>query len=181
MAFCDTIKEMLSNHLENTLGVIDKSEVQRHLDQCPTCQQVYRQVQVLTQRLRSTAAIRTSPEFEKNLRAKIFANPVQSRNIFPLRNIFYGLSGAAAVAAASFLIVSNLSNTANPEVSNSVHPQVSNPVTTNQQVISAPLKAQNPMAQPDPVVANKPEKQDTLKKEPMQISKEQIKLVDQQR
>ncbi len=182
MASCATFKEMLSNYLENTLDVADKSEIQSHLEQCHACRQIYQQVQVVTQRLGSVSAISVSADFEKNLRLKILADANAPKNVFPLRNIFYGLSGAAAVAAASFLIVSNLTDPTIPAGGNSNLPETNQPLITNQQVISAPVKKQNvTVQQPDVIVVNKSEKQDSLKKEPMQINKDQIKLVDQQR
>jgi hypothetical protein len=185
MMSCDTVKEFLSHYMEDTLDTVDRREVQGHLAQCSHCKKKLDQIQFLTRRIQSTAPLKTSADFEKKLHARIAAAAKEPANVFPIRRVVYGLTGAAAVAAASFLVVGNFMISpplpGNPTGITEPPVQVTQGVSNSPKIDNPPPVRHERQIQQCPVVANQPDIQDSVRKEPTRLNPEQMKLVGQER
>ena len=71
MMQCDTIKEMLSDYIDNSLEPSLKSQIKEHLEACLGCKKLVQQVKAITAQLNQAPKVKASAEFEKNLRSRI--------------------------------------------------------------------------------------------------------------
>jgi len=103
MIQCDTVQEMLTNYVDNTIEPSLKSQIQAHLDACPGCKKIVANVQLITSRLQKFSSLKTSSDFDQKLRTKILSENKAEKPVIPMRNLSYGLSGVAIVACVYFV------------------------------------------------------------------------------
>jgi len=103
MMHCDTIKEIISDYIDNSLEPGLKSQINKHLEVCLNCKKLVQQVKAITIQLNQVSKIKTSAEFDKNLRARIIGADKNNSSTFPVRGLIYGLSGLTAAAAVYFI------------------------------------------------------------------------------
>jgi len=175
MISCDTVKTMLSDYLDLAVNPELRQQIDRHLQQCPECQKVYTDVQVITQRLRSSEVVQVSPDFNQKLRSRIMQSDMRGERTFTVRNLSFGVSGAAVVAALSFFVMSELSTP-----SSNVGSPVVHQVQPAMQIQASNSTVQK-IGEQGAVLANRDVQKDSLKKTPETVDKNQIKLVDQGR
>lgn len=175
MISCDTVKSLLSDYLDLAVNPDLRRQIESHLQECPQCQKVYTDVQVITQRLRNSEVVQVSPEFNHKLRSRIMEGGMDGERTFTMRSLSFGLSGAVVVAAVSFFVMSELSSSSTQVNKTAVH----------QLQPSVQMEAKSAQAQkvtmPDANLAKNAVQEDSLKKTPETVDKNQIKLVDQGR
>lgn len=108
MMHCDTIKELLSDYIDNSLEPNLRSQIKEHLVVCPDCEKLVQQVKSITIRLNQTSKIITSNEFDKNLRARIMGADKRTSSSIPFRGMIYGLSGLTAAAVVYFITTTTI-------------------------------------------------------------------------
>jgi hypothetical protein len=108
MLHCDTVKEMLSNFLEDTIEPDLKAQIQTHLEACNSCNEVFIQVQTITKRLQTITSIKTSSNFDQRLRAQIINDRIAEKPVINIRNISYGLSGLAVIVGVYIISTADI-------------------------------------------------------------------------
>lgn len=108
MMHCDTIKELLSDYIDNSLEPNIRSQIKEHLGVCPECKKLVQQVKSITIRLNQTSKIITSTQFDKNLRARIMGADKSNAFSIPVRGMIYGLSGLTAAVAVYFITTTTI-------------------------------------------------------------------------
>ena len=108
MMHCDTIKEILSDYIDDSVEPNIKFQVNEHLEACLECNKLVQRVQSITTRLRQTNAVKTSADFDKNLRARIVNTDTNNTSFNPTKGIVYGLSGLTAAVAIYFLTTTTM-------------------------------------------------------------------------
>jgi anti-sigma factor RsiW len=104
---CENERELLHGYIDGELDLATNLEIQRHLQQCPSCARTYQQQQVLRTAI-STAglAFKAPPNLEKRIRvaaAKAEAGgKVQQFAIWP-RSVAW-VAMAASILIAAFLV-----------------------------------------------------------------------------
>lgn len=133
MIHCDTIKEMLSNYIDNTIEPSLRSQIQAHLDACPGCKKVVANVQLITNRLHKFSSVKPSSNFDQRLRARIQSDNKTEKPVIPIRNLSYGLSGIAVIACVYFITTTNFFSGDDSDVQ-----PVNNPTMSNTQPSGIP-------------------------------------------
>ena len=105
---CDTVKELLSDYIDNSLEPGIKAQIKNHLEACLDCEKLVQRVKTLTTRLSKSQAVKTSLEFDKNLRARIMGTGDNSKSFKPVRGMVYGLSGLTDAAAVYFITTTTM-------------------------------------------------------------------------
>ena len=108
MMHCDTIKELLSEYIDNSLEPKLRSQVKEHLVVCKDCKKMVQQVKSITIRLNHTPKVMTSAEFDKKLRAHIMGANKSTSSSIPVRGMIYGLSGLTAAAIVYFITTTTI-------------------------------------------------------------------------
>ena len=108
MMQCDTIKEMLSDYIDDTIEPGLKLQIKEHLGICPACHKLTQQVNAITIRLSQTQSVKTSTDFDKNLRTRIMGTDKGSTSSIPIRGMIYGLSGVTAAVAVYFITTTTI-------------------------------------------------------------------------
>jgi predicted anti-sigma-YlaC factor YlaD len=108
MMQCDTIKEMLSDYIDDSIEPGLKSQINEHLGSCPDCSKLVQQVRTITTRLSQTQSVKTSIDFDKNLRARIMGTEKTNTSSIPFRGMIYGLSGVTAAVAVYFITTTTI-------------------------------------------------------------------------
>ena len=169
MNSCDSIKFHFSDYLDNLISLSNKKEVDAHLAVCSGCQIALQQVQIISQRMQQISPIKTSAQFEQNLRARIGIKSSSPESIFSVRTFSIGFSGIATLAVLAFFIVGNLENTStNPSNMSG------NPANVQPKLI---LDSNDKI----PAIAVDEPKPDSLQNSPAKIDKNKIHLVGQDR
>ncbi len=167
MSSCDSIKIHFSDYIDNLISPSEKEEVDSHLAVCSDCQITFQQVQAISQRMQQISPVKTSGQFEQNLRARIGVKSSSQGNIFSVRTFSLGFSGLAAFAVLAFFIIGN------PENSGTSPGNISgNPVNVQPNLI---LDSNDKTPE---IAADEP-KQDSLQNSPAKIDKNKIHLVGQ--
>ncbi len=174
MINCDTAKRMLSEYIENALLPEDKAAIDLHLQQCASCKHVFDDVVFLTSKLRQLPTVQTSEQFDSALRTRISNSMMlDDHALLSRKNITFGLSGAALIAAITFFILTTV-NTPNGTLPNNNAAQGIN----QQQQMAAPIFANPALKTAAKGFSNI---KDTVKHPPANVNQESIKLVDQER
>jgi len=171
---CDTIKEMLSDYIDDTIEPNLRSQFNSHLETCIDCEGLTQRVKSITASLNQIAAVKTSADFDKNLRAKILESGNTTRTVFTFRNIAFGLSGLTA-AAAIYFITSTTVLTGDP-----AQPPAN--IQTRSGMQPNPVNEQLPAANVQPVDTNKDVlASDSIKSHPSPLENRDIQLVDEEK
>lgn len=106
---CDKFAELCSDYVEQSLSRADHQAMESHLADCPTCYEKVHGIKLLRNRLKQLPSLKTTPDFETVLRARIqisknigsptfFKFPVQYR--LPA----FAVAVMVLIISASFLI-----------------------------------------------------------------------------
>lgn len=169
MNSCNSIKSHFSDYIDNLISPTDKKEVDDHLTVCSDCQIALKQVQTISQRLQVISPIKTSAQFDQNLRARIGNKTSSTENIFSIRTFSLGFSGIAVFAVLAFFIIGNPENTG------------TNPSNMSGNPASVQSKLILDSNDKTPAIAVDEPKQDSLQNSPAKIDKNKIHLVGQDR
>lgn len=175
MNSCEFAKAHLSDFLDHNLHPAILQSVELHLEDCPDCRLVFEQVSFLNTRLKEVHRIKTSPDFDRRLRRRILDSGQESKPFISVRGFSFGFSGAAVIAAATFLIFNTFS-TQTPATS---HFSPAKSMVSGQQS-SSPASVQMPVA------VEKSDQQrlalkDSLKNRPVPVDQSKIKLAEQEK
>jgi len=176
MMQCDTIKEMLSDYIDDTIDPDVKLQIKEHLEACPACNTLIQQVKVITNRLNHAQSIKTSADFDKNLRARIMGSDKTNTSTVPVRRMIYGLSGLTAAVAVYFITTSTLFTETNPDQVTPSNFQTTTSAQPNQVV------TQQPSTNIQPVVDSKQTLvRDSSESRPTPLERREIQLVDEEK
>jgi len=168
MLHCDTVKQMLSNYLEDSIDPDLKSQIKAHLEACPACKIVAVQVQNITKRLHAITAVKTSPNFDQRLRTQIISDRPTEKPVITVRNLSYGLSGLAVIVGVYFITTTNMMSFDKDQAV----PAQGQTISNSKPVQSMPAIAQPVNAQSDILAA------DTVKSSPTNLEDRDIQLID---
>ncbi|RMF61614.1 MAG: hypothetical protein D6743_13285 [Calditrichaeota bacterium] len=109
MKNCDLYSELCSRYLEQDLPAHERTELEAHLETCPTCRATLEELRYLRQRLKNLQPISTSPHFETVLRARIqMSKHIGRRSLWAWPEFrrwpVLGFAAAALVLALVFLL-----------------------------------------------------------------------------
>ncbi len=175
MISCDTARSLLSSYLESKLNLDTNASIEQHLQNCPECQKVFKDVGSIRNRIQAFPAVATSPQFDQNLRDRII-DINEKETSSGARMISYGVTGAAVLAAAYFFVMADIFSF---QESSETVPQKS----IQEQTIENPMQKNNP----DGPFVNEESNQinsplaDSLKNKDNRIQQERINLIDQER
>ena len=175
MISCDHTKSLFSDYIENSLNADALQSVNHHLERCPDCRQVFNNLQFLNARLKTVRQVKTSADFDRNLRQRILSQGQEEKPLITVRGFSFGFSGAAVIAAATFLVF----NTFAPK-ENATHSVPPAGITTPVSRSAPPVMVQNP------VVAHKNNEEnlvpkDSIKQIPVSVDQNKIKLAEQEK
>ncbi len=129
MASCEKFTEKIFDYVDSLIPADKKKEVQSHLEECSQCRSVFNDAHSARQQLRGLKRIKTPPDFDTVLRARIrMERSLTRRGMFdwPLRLPIYAVAGSLAVITA-FFILSNFRN--NPRLNLNKPQIISQPYT----------------------------------------------------
>lgn len=169
MNSCNSIKSHFSDYIDNLISHSDKKVVDTHLAVCPDCQIALKQVQAISQRLQVISPVKTSAQFDQNLRARIGNKTSSTESIFSVRTFSFGFSGMALAAVLAFFIMGNPENTG------------TNPNEMSGKPTSVQPKLILDSNDKTPAIAVEEPKQDSLQNSPAKIDKNKMHLVGQDR
>ena len=174
MMQCDTVKEMLSDYIDDTIEPSLKLQIRDHFEICAACNKLVQNVKAITIRLNHTQSMKTSTDFDKNLRARIMGSDKSNISTFPVRGLIYGLSGLSAAVAIYFITTTTVLTGADPE---EVTPSS---IQTNTQMQSNQTVTQRPSTNIQPVAGSKETfVKDSSESRPTPLEKrDNIQLVD---
>jgi len=172
MIQCDTVQEMLSNYIEKSLEPDLRTQIQQHIDSCPSCKKIVANVQYLTQRFRRLSSLNVSPQFNQALRSRIMANTRTEPPRLSARNLSYGFSGLAIVAGIYFITSSDIFQSNQSDSESARKPEIIN----TQPDRRIPLQ-QNPVAVQPVDQSKETLTSDSLKERKPVASDKNIKLV----
>lgn len=175
MISCDNAKSMLSDFLENNLNPATYSSIEQHLEHCEDCRRIFNNVRFLNERIKTVHKVKASSEFDRNLRHRILDHGQDDKPFLTVRGFSFGFSGAAVIAAATFLVFNTFS-TQTP-ATHSIAPAKS--MISSQKAASA-VVVQNPVAAQKSGEQNLALK-DSLNAIPVPIDKKKIKLAEQEK
>ncbi len=172
MMHCDTIKELLSDYIDNSLEPNLRSQIKEHLVVCPDCKKLVQQVKSITIQLNHTSKIMTSTEFDKNLRARIIEADKRTSSSIPVRGMIYGLSGLTAAAVVYFITTTTIFSSDTDQLQ-PVNFQQQTGVQQNQIIKQQPQMNIQPVNKSQDAVAV-----DSTKSKPAPLENRDINLVE---
>ncbi len=99
---CDDAQLRLHAYLDDELGPVESAQIGQHLDQCPNCLPVYRQMQALRAAVRTRTAYFTAPEgLETSVRSALRANVVEGSPRREVARKWLGLGAALAITVVA--------------------------------------------------------------------------------
>jgi anti-sigma factor RsiW len=175
MMQCDTIKEMLSDYIDDTIEPHLKLQVDEHLGACPACNKLVQQVRNITNRLNQAQSVKASTDFDKNLRTRIMGADKSNNSSIPIRGMIYGLSGLTAAVAVYFITTTTILTGADPEQATPSSFQTNTQIQPNQVVTQQPSTNIQPVSNTqDEFVEDSTESQSR----PAPLERRDIQLVD---
>ncbi len=113
MISCDRTKSLLSEYLSNTLSSDTRKTIDDHIRACQSCNEVFSQVKLLTQKLSVMPKVNISDDFDSRLRQQIInMDPISEKSpMFSIRRLSVGFSGIALAAAMYFFIATDFTST----------------------------------------------------------------------
>ena len=175
MMHCDTVKELLSDYIDNSLEPGIKSQIKNHLEACLDCEKLVQRVKTLTKRLNKSQSIKTSAEFDKNLRARIMGAGDTSKSFKPIRGMVYGLSGLTAAAAVYFITTTTMFSSDTEQLPPAKF-QTQSSVQPNQNVNQQPAGNIQPVQNNQDALAV-----DSVQSHPSPLEDRDIQLVDDEK
>jgi predicted anti-sigma-YlaC factor YlaD len=172
MMHCDTVKELLSDYIDNSLEPNVISQVSSHLETCLDCEKLVQRVKAITLQLKKSQTIKTSAEFDKNLRARIMGTGDNSKSSFPIRGMVYGLSGLAAAVAVYFITTTTILSTETEQMPPTNFQTRSN-VQQNPNINQQPAVNIQPVQNNQSTLAD-----DSVQSRPSPLEDREIQLVD---
>lgn len=172
MIHCDTVKEMLSDYIDNSLEPSLKSQIKGHLEACIDCEKLVQRVKAITTRLNQSAIVKISSEFDKNLRSRIMGEGNNSKPLIPVRGMVYGLSGLTAAAAVYFITATTIFSS-DPEQMPPANFQINSGVQQNQIINQQPATNIQPVKNNQDALAI-----DSTQSRPSPLESRDIQLVD---
>lgn len=138
MAKCEKFTEKIFDYVDSLIPADKRKEVQGHLEECPECRSVFDDAQAARKQLHSLKRVKTSPDFDTVLRARIRMEKSLTRwgrLDWPLRLPIYAVAGSLAVITA-FFILSDFENNSranfnNPQVISQPYTQASSNALSN--------------------------------------------------
>lgn len=171
MMQCDTIKEMLSDYIDNTIEPNLELQIKEHLEDCSNCNRLVQQVKAITRRLNQIPPVKTSADFDKNLRTRIMEPDKSSTSSMPIRGMIYGLSGVTAAVAIYFITTTTIFSSS-PDPIKPVNFQPSTGTQQNQITRQQPQVNIQPVDNTQDVLA-----EDSTKSKPTPLENRDINLV----
>lgn len=100
MGSCDSIKNQLSDYLEKRLEPSAQNEVKQHLDKCPDCGRIAKQLPVISSMMSNLEMVRCSDDFSKNLRLQLSSQGQSSFDYQRIKRVSWAVSFAVILIAA---------------------------------------------------------------------------------
>lgn len=172
MMQCDTVKEILSDYIDDTIEPGLKLQVDEHLGACPACNKLVQQVKTITKRLNQTQSVKTSSDFDKNLRTRIMGKDKTSNSFIPIRGMIYGLSGLTAAVAVYFITTTTILTGADQEQAIPSSLQTNTQVQPNQVVSQQSSTNIQPAANTEEIFV-----EDSSESRPAPLERRDIQLV----
>ncbi|MEJ2054041.1 MAG: zf-HC2 domain-containing protein [Calditrichaceae bacterium] len=174
MMHCDTIKEKLSDYIDDAIEDNLRSQFNTHLEACIDCERLVQRVKSITTKLSQVTAVKTSPEFDKNLRTKILESGNPAKSAVPVKTVVYGLSGLTAAAAIYFMTTTTIfsGDPAQPPAN----------FQTRSTIQTTPVNKQLPAVNIQPVDSNQGIlAEDSIKLRTAPLENREIQLVDEEK
>lgn len=171
---CDTIKEVISDYIDDLIEPGLKSQIREHLEACLECSNLVQRVKTITTRLRQTPTVKTSPEFDKNLRVRIISGDKNNASFSPLRGIVYGLSGLTAAAAVYLITTTTIFSSEHDQIS-PANFQNNTTVQQNQIINQQPATNMQPVVDQKEILA-----EDSSNSHSAPLEKRDIQLVGEE-
>jgi hypothetical protein len=116
MVHCEKFLEKIFDYVDNLIPSDKKREVENHVKECLNCRGIFDDAKAIRQRLRGLRVLKTSPDFETVLRARIrMERSLSRRGIFdwPSRLPVYAVAGSLAVITAFFIFTNSQNSNSN--------------------------------------------------------------------
>ncbi len=110
MVHCEKFLVKIFDYVDNLIPSDKKREVESHVKECLSCRGIFDDAKALRQQLRGLRALKTSPDFETVLRARIrMEKSLSRRGVFnwPFRLPVYAVAGSLAVITAFFIFTNS--------------------------------------------------------------------------
>jgi len=171
MMNCDKAKDLLNDYVEENLEPSQKIELDQFLETDPECKKLFEQSKLAQNQLNYLPKIKTSENFDLNLREKIiiFNKNGEKRKVFSTKGYSIAFSGVLAIA---FLFVFTFMDLG----SNNVGPTEIAPATNNIQQQEIIVDNEDAEIENEKNATNS----DSLKNEPEKVDNSKIKLTGDQ-